>query len=99
MYPKMKRLPTLDSPEIDVHNHVQFPCKIHYKLGDPNVRFQVQWTAGGHVVSDPHTGQPLSTVLQGDQRLAYLDANALQGHLGTNVSDILTNTDIISSSV
>ena len=46
----------------------------------------------GHVLLDPNTKTSLVTTLTGDQRIAYLDANYLAGHMGKNVS---TRTNVL----
>jgi hypothetical protein len=52
----------------------------------------VMWNVDGHVLLDPNTKTSLVTTLKGDQRIAYLDANYLAGHMGKNVS---TRTNVL----
>jgi len=81
----MTQFPELLNPEV-VNLNVRFPCKINYPRGEPGVAFTVMWNVDGHVLMDPSTKIPLVTTLTGDQRIVYLDANYLAGHMGKNVS-------------
>jgi hypothetical protein len=87
----MTQFPELLNPEV-VNVNVRFPCKINYPKGEPGVTFTVMWNVDGHVLLDPNTKTSLVTTLKGDQRIAYLDANYLAGHMGKNVS---TRTNVL----
>ena len=87
----MTQFPELLNPEV-VNVNVRFPCKINYPKGEPGVTFTVMRNVDEHVLLDPNTKTSLVTTLTGDQRIAYLDANYLAGHMGKNVS---TRTNVL----
>ncbi|XP_060067975.1 von Willebrand factor D and EGF domain-containing protein-like [Ylistrum balloti] len=91
LYPKMVNFPTLGQPYIDQNNHVQFPCHILYPKGEPDVGFDVTWTADGQTIVDPNTNAPVVTKLTGDNRDALLDGIHMEGHMGKTLKCNVTS--------
>lgn len=78
--------PKLKLPETVSGGHVRFPCIVPYnKTGVKDVAFEVGWTIDDVPIKDPRNGKPVETILTGDNRTAYLNADFLYSHLGKTV--------------
>lgn len=86
LYPKLTSTPVLSKPEV-TSTEVRFSCKIDYPIGQPDVGFVVTWTMDGQELMD-NTNQSLQKTLTGDSRIAYLNAEKLEGNLGKEVGTI-----------
>ncbi|XP_069136361.1 von Willebrand factor D and EGF domain-containing protein-like [Argopecten irradians] len=97
LYPKLTQAPILGKPIVVDSNGnvgntcstsgtVKFPCHIPYPKREPDVAFEVTWTANGSdPILIPGTQNPVVTVLTGDDRDALLDGKYMKGHMGTTL--------------
>ncbi|KAJ8300117.1 hypothetical protein KUTeg_021636 [Tegillarca granosa] len=104
LYPHMVGFPKLKLPETVNGDHVRFPCIVPFnKTGIKDVAFEVGWTIDDVPITDPRNGQPVETILKGDDRTAYLNADFLYNHLGKTlkctVRSYNINTPLLKSNV
>ncbi|BFZ00888.1 hypothetical protein BsWGS_03927 [Bradybaena similaris] len=95
-FPLLDTVPEFTGPNFGANGTIDFQCVVIYDGTDPEQAFEVVWTFNGR----PHPSIP-SQLLLGQERIARLDINLLQGqvdtHLGCQVRSYYTGSEISKS--